>query len=188
MRKVETAHARAGMHRKRFGQRDPVVLLRVEQIEERALFRVIGDAGYPAGGTNPAIFFADEIFLREFFVAPKSPRDPCLLVEIFRERFRQSVRQAPWSGSRCNHHDRRKTPSPVRPRRCLRHRETAEVIRSASLSAVRRRDEIRQAMIELSGRLLHLLPQKMKCREFLCARFVRVNLDIVADAFAGQNP
>src|SRR5260370_8805960 len=40
---------------------------------------------------------------------------------------------------------------------------------------------ISQAMIELSRRLLHLLPQKIKRREFLPSRLIAIKIDIVSD-------
>ena len=41
MRKVETAHARARVHCKRFGELNAGIFLRLQQFKERAFFRVI---------------------------------------------------------------------------------------------------------------------------------------------------
>src|SRR5437879_4903004 len=43
-----------------------------------------------------------------------------------------------------------------------------------------RRNIIRQAMIELSGWLLHLLPQEMEGGKFLASFFIDIKIDIVA--------
>src|SRR5450631_4561553 len=93
MRKIETAHTRARMHRKRFGQRDPRRFLRIEQTEERALFRMIGGRRVPRRGANPAVLFPEQLFLREFFVAPEAPGHTRFAVKKFSERLRESVRK-----------------------------------------------------------------------------------------------
>ena len=54
---------------------------------------MIGTGRITGSRPNAAIFFADQIVMRQFFVAPKSPGDPRLLVQIFGKRFRQSIRQ-----------------------------------------------------------------------------------------------
>ena len=67
------------------------------------------------------------------------------------------------------------------------HSKASDVI-PRSVTAVRlsfRRKVIRQAMIELIGRLLHLLPQEMKRGELFSARVVCVKHDIIADSFCG---
>ena len=61
MRKIESAHAGAGMHRKRLRQFDPCVVLCIEQIKERSFLGVIGTGWITGGGTDAAIFFADQI-------------------------------------------------------------------------------------------------------------------------------
>src|ERR1043166_5216838 len=44
-----------------------------------------------------------------------------------------------------------------------------------------RSDEVGKAMVELTGLLLHLLAQEVKCGQDMRSGFVRVKLDIVAD-------
>src|SRR5260370_38933085 len=44
-----------------------------------------------------------------------------------------------------------------------------------------RSNVISKAMIELPRRLLHLLPQKIRRREFLPSRFIAIKIDIVSD-------
>src|SRR3954468_10062506 len=43
------------------------------------------------------------------------------------------------------------------------------------------RDVIRKTMVELTGRLLHLLTQKIKGGDFFSAVLVSVNINVVAD-------
>ena len=87
MRKIEPAHAGAGMHRKRLRQFHPCVVLCIEQIKERSFLGVIGTGWITGGGPDAAIFFADQISIRELFVAPKSPRDASFFMQIFGKRF-----------------------------------------------------------------------------------------------------
>src|SRR6476659_9527190 len=61
MRKIESAHAGAGMHRKRLRQFHPCVVLCIEQIKERSLLGVIGTGWITGGRPGAAIFFADQI-------------------------------------------------------------------------------------------------------------------------------
>src|SRR4029078_597115 len=48
-----------------------------------------------------------------------------------------------------------------------------------------RRDVIRKTMIELTGRLLHLLTQKIKGGDFFSAVLVSVNINVVANGICG---
>ena len=54
---------------------------------------MIGTCRIARRRTNAAIFFTDKIGMRQFFIAPKSPRDPRLLMQIFGKRFREPIRQ-----------------------------------------------------------------------------------------------
>ena len=87
MRKIEPAHAGAGMHRKRLRQFHPCVVLCIEQIKERSFLGVIGTGWITGSGPDAAIFFADQISIGELFVAPKSPRDASFFMQIFGKRF-----------------------------------------------------------------------------------------------------
>ena len=51
--------------------------------------------------------------------------------------------------------------------------------------AAHRRNVIRETMIELSGRLLHLLTQKIKRGDFFSAGVISVNMNVVADGVCG---
>src|SRR5206468_7493723 len=51
--------------------------------------------------------------------------------------------------------------------------------------AIHRCNVIRETMIPLSGRLLHLLPQKIKSGDFFSAGVISVNLDIVPGGVCG---
>ena len=88
MRKIEPAHAGAGMHCKRLRQFDPCVVLGIEQIKERSFLGVIGTGWITGSGPDAAIFFADQISIRQLFVATKSPRDASFFMKIFSKRFR----------------------------------------------------------------------------------------------------
>ena len=93
VRKIKSAHAAGGPHRKTFRQIDAGVLLRVEQFPENSLFRVIGTGGIARRRPNAAILFRDQIFggqLFRFAVAPLLADAP---VQKFRERLRQPVGQ-----------------------------------------------------------------------------------------------
>src|SRR5437588_12536383 len=87
VRKIKPAHACAGMHRKRFRQFDACVLLGSKQIEQRSFLGVIGTGGITSSRPNTAILFADEIGMRQLFVASKSPGDASSLMQIFGKRF-----------------------------------------------------------------------------------------------------
>ncbi len=98
-------------------------------------------------------------------------------MQIFSKRFRQSI------GQRLGH-DRvvivvlglELLCQLVRanPRRDC---ESAKII---AAPRILRRDEIRQAIIGLSGRLLHLLPQKMEARDHFRPRLIAIDFDVVA--------
>ena len=87
MRKIEPAHAGAGMHRKRLRQFHPCVVLCIEQIKERSFLGVIWTGWITGSGPDAAIFFTDQIGIRQLFVAPKSPRDASFFMKIFGKRF-----------------------------------------------------------------------------------------------------
>src|SRR3981081_4019871 len=48
-----------------------------------------------------------------------------------------------------------------------------------------RRNKIRKGMVKLTQWFIHLLTQHVKFRQYLRARFIGVELDIVADAIRG---
>ena len=73
MGKIKPAHARARMHGERFRQRDAGVLLRVEQIEQRPLFRVIGRRRITRRRTDAAIAFANQFLVRKLFRRRRNP-------------------------------------------------------------------------------------------------------------------
>src|SRR6516165_599484 len=67
-----------------------------------------------------------------------------------------------------------------------RDRESTQIIvYRLSLTAVRRRDVIRETMIELSRRLLHLLTQKIKDGELFSPRLISVEMNVVTDGVCG---
>ena len=62
-------------------------------MEQRSLIGMIRTRRITGGGPDAAILFANQICIRQLFVAPKSPRDTSLFMQIFGERFSQSVCQ-----------------------------------------------------------------------------------------------
>ena len=69
-------------------------VLGLEQIEERPLLDMIGatpDNRPPAGSRDTSLAIRSSC--DKFSSAPKSPRDPRLLVQIFRKRFGQPIGQ-----------------------------------------------------------------------------------------------
>src|SRR4029077_17009437 len=65
-------------------------------------------------------------------------------------------------------------------------RESAEMILyRLNLTAVRRRDVIRETMIELCRRLLTLLTRKIKRCDFFRAGVISVNMNVVASGVCG---
>src|SRR5213076_794913 len=76
----------AGMHRKRLRKFDPCAFLCIEQIKKRSFLCMIGTGRITGGGTDAAIFFTDEISIRQLFVAPKAPSDASFFMQIFGER------------------------------------------------------------------------------------------------------
>src|SRR6476620_11725213 len=87
VRKIESAHTRAGMHRRRFSESNPSVVLGIKQIEQCSFLGMIGTSGIARSRPDAAIFFADEIGMRQLLVSPKSPGDASLFMQIFGKRF-----------------------------------------------------------------------------------------------------
>ena len=112
-----------------------------QQIEQRALFGVVGQRGIARRGTNAAIAFAQQIVGLRFSSLPKPHSIARALVHQFGERFGQAV------GQRLGHEgvvvvvvllkfrDQRFDAQP------RGDRERAQIIQRAALP---RRDEIRQ--------------------------------------------
>ena len=71
----------------------PVLVFRVEQLPENAFFRVVGTRRITGGGADAAILFADQIFSGKIFGPAETPILARALVQIFGERFRQTVGQ-----------------------------------------------------------------------------------------------
>ena len=75
------------MHRKRLSQFHPCVVLCIEQIKERSFLGVIGTRGITGSGPDAAIFFTEQISIRQLFVALKSLGDASFFMQIFRKGF-----------------------------------------------------------------------------------------------------
>src|SRR5215475_11615231 len=141
-------------------------------------------------GSRPdaAIFFPDQIGIRQLFVVPKSPGDASLFMQILSERFSQSVRQRFGHG---------RAVVVVLALELLGELigamngdcKSTEVIRERTLPAcigrhlagLVRRNVIGQAMIELVRSLLHLLTQKIKRGYFFSVSVISVKVNVVAD-------
>src|SRR5439155_24664471 len=121
------------------------------------------------------------IGLRQLFLASESPRSPCLFVQILGKRFGESICQRLrhdgvvivmlplelFGEFVCTMNRNSKSAKIVRQRQCM--------------IAVSRRHEIRQAMVELSCRLLYLLAQEIEGVELLRAIIVGIKIQVVAN-------
>ncbi len=63
MREVKSADGTGGPHGETFGQLDARVPFHVEQLPQSALLGVVGAGGITGGGTDAAIFLADQILV-----------------------------------------------------------------------------------------------------------------------------
>ena len=100
MREIKSAHAAAGIHGETFGEFDAGMLLGVEQVPENRLLRVIGTGGITGSRPDAAIFLVYQICGRQFFQFAKTPFVADAFVEIFGERFGETIRDG-WIASRC---------------------------------------------------------------------------------------
>ncbi len=85
------------MHGEVFGEDDLGVFLGLEQIEEEALFGVVGLRGIAGRGADAAILFLDQIFVGEILVVAEAPGDAGLADGAIRRWPRRGGRPAPWS-------------------------------------------------------------------------------------------
>ena len=93
MREIKAAYRAARPHGETLGQLDAGALFHVEQIPEGSLFRVIRTRRITRRRPDAAVFFRDQILGGQFFKFAKTPFFANALVQEFRERFRQPVRQ-----------------------------------------------------------------------------------------------
>src|SRR5438445_13835801 len=97
----------------------------------------------------------NELGIRNLFVATETPRDPRLEMRVFRESFGQSVRER-----LCN------DGAVIVVRRFEFFSNFVRAVnrdgKAAQIIGRIRSDIISEAMVELSRRFLHLLPQKIK--------------------------
>ncbi len=67
------------------------MLFRVEQVEERPLLGVVGAGRVAERRADAAVFFLEQLVLRQLFLAAVSPVDPCLAVQHFGEGLGQAI-------------------------------------------------------------------------------------------------
>ena len=118
--------------------------------------------------------------MRQLFIAPESPRNPCLLMQIFGERFGQSIRQR--FGHDC-------AVVVVLAFEFFGElicavdgdRKSAEIVLyRRSMTAITRRNVISQTVVELSRRFLYLLTQEIKRGDLFRSRVISVKIHIIA--------
>ena len=73
MREVQSAHRTRRPHRVTLGKADAGVLLGVKQLPQQPLLRVIRTGGITGGGTDAAIFFANQLVAAQGFVSAVAP-------------------------------------------------------------------------------------------------------------------
>ena len=73
MREVQSAHRTRRPHGVTFGEADAGVFLGVKQLPQQPLLRVIRAGGITGGGTDAAIFFADQLVAAQGFVSAVAP-------------------------------------------------------------------------------------------------------------------
>ena len=130
----------------------------------------------------PAILFAEQTRPLPGLLPPEAPGNPRLAVQVFRERLRQSI------GQRFRQ-DRvvivvvgRETSRQLIRADSRRDGETAEII---APTGAFRCDKIGQTMVGLSRPVSSSAAAENESVRDLGARFVAINLDIVADRIGG---
>ena len=92
MGEVEAADRGGRRHREALGERHAGAP-GLEQIEERALLTVVRTGRIPKRRTDAAISLGDEVVGREAFLSPVPPLAPRARVQVFGERFGESIRK-----------------------------------------------------------------------------------------------
>src|ERR1039457_6285834 len=93
MREIKSTDAAAGPHGETLGELDAGVFLRVEQVPENSLFRMVWAGRITGCRADAAIFLFDEVLGRELLVSSEAPGSTRLLVQVLGERFGQAVGQ-----------------------------------------------------------------------------------------------
>ena len=91
VRKIEAAHTAAGPHRVALGELDAGLRFRVEQLPERALFRVVRARRVAGCGADAAVLFVDEIVGGEVLSFAVAPFVADALVQALGERLGEPV-------------------------------------------------------------------------------------------------
>src|SRR6185437_1651614 len=179
MRKIDAANRSGRIHSEIFSEANADVFFGVEQIEELALFGVVGRGWITRRRTNAAIFFANQIVAREIFVAAEAPGVARAFVREFRESFGETVGES-------FGHERAvvvvsffKVGNERFDLETGSHGECAEIICSASFFW---RDEISESVIGFALRLGDLLPERVENGAEAGARFIGINFDVFENA------
>ena len=96
MGKIEARDAGGRVHGVAFGEADAGGPLGVEQLEERALFGVVGLGRVAGGGADAAVFFGDQVFGRKLLGFAEAPGFADFSVQVFGECFGQAVGERLW--------------------------------------------------------------------------------------------
>ena len=91
MGEVQAADAGRRVHREAFGELDAGRSLGIEQLEERALLGVIGLGRIAGRRADAAVFFVDQLFVRELLARAIAPVAAGLRVQLLGERLGQPV-------------------------------------------------------------------------------------------------
>src|SRR5262245_22048769 len=93
MREVETANRTGGIHGAALCQFYPRIFLRLQELPESPLLRMVGAGGIPRGRPDAAVTLANQLFIRELFAFAIPPLLPNPFVQGLGEGFSQPVRE-----------------------------------------------------------------------------------------------
>ena len=165
------------MHGEALGELDAGRPLGVEQIEESALFGVVGLGRIAGRGANAAVFFFDQIVARKFFIAAEAPVAAGLGVQIFGERFGQPIGEGLGQDRVVVVEVAVEAGGEFVAADAGGDGERAEIIFAAAFD---RRDEIGERVEDVLALALPLLPQRVEAASLFRAGLVGVEDDVVA--------
>ena len=149
-------------HRERFGQPDAGPRLRLEQVEQRALLRVVGAGRVARRGPDALVALGDEVGVRERLVGRVAPQlAPDALVEPLGEGLGQAVGEGLGEDRRVVVVGRLELGDDLVEADAGRDREGADVVGDAGLG---RGDEIGEGDVGPAVGLGHLLAERPEGR------------------------
>ena len=169
------------VHGPAFGQRDAGALAGFQQLEQEALFGVVGLCRIARRGTDAAILFLHQLFRRQVLVRSIAPE---LLANARMEILRESLREP--VGERLEQDLRIVVVGVLEPLndfflgRAGGDGETADII------VLRRRNEVADRVVRLVAVLLGLLADAVEAPGDLLAGLVGVDLHIVTLPLRGE--